>query len=300
MEAKASGSGEGDDTSVFDKSLADEGQVELSPLLTRREGLAEPRETLQKFRQALDRIRAVCAEHMEDGPPTIGALQQLVGRLFQLVDRVYLVVEGAIVKLDPNESRETTLEIPSEGMDPALPNGREVPGGREATSLAFTSVEAAAAALAAAVAYFQRSEPSNPALLLLRQAQALIGKSFLEAMQLLVPEHVAKASIDMGSGRSFSLPLSRIAEVSVPVPEARLADATGELDRVVRVPSVSTRGEAVAVLEQVGTYFRVAEPSSPIPMLTDRACALTGKDFMALLGDLLPPGALPSGKGAKT
>ena len=46
------------------------------------------------------------------------------------------------------------------------------------------------AALAAVDHYFCSVEPSNPALLLVRQAQQLIGKSFLEVMQILIPEHI--------------------------------------------------------------------------------------------------------------
>ena len=61
------------------------------------------------------------------------------------------------------------------------------------------SFEEAAAALAGIAEYFSRAEPSSPALLLTRQAQALIGKSFLEVMQILVPEKVESAAVQIGA-----------------------------------------------------------------------------------------------------
>ena len=49
----------------------------------------------------------------------------------------------------------------------------------------------------------------------------------------------------------------------------------------------------VTLLEQVGHYFRMAEPSSPIPFLTDRARDLAQRDFLSVLKALLPAGTTP-------
>ena len=52
--------------------------------------------------------------------------------------------------------------------------------------------------------------------------------------------------------------------------------------------SVENRQSAFALLEQIGAYYRVVEPSSPIPFITDRARGFAGRDFVTLLNDLLP------------
>ena len=47
-----------------------------------------------------------------------------------------------------------------------------------------------------------------------------------------------------------------------------------------------------ALLEQIGTYYRLAEPSSPVPFLTERARSFAQRDFLSLLKEVLPEGAL--------
>jgi type VI secretion system protein ImpA len=51
---------------------------------------------------------------------------------------------------------------------------------------------------------------------------------------------------------------------------------------------VTTRQKAIDLLQQVGAFYRLSEPASPIPLLTDRACGLSQKDFLSLLKDVLP------------
>ena len=53
-----------------------------------------------------------------------------------------------------------------------------------------------------------------------------------------------------------------------------------------------SRPEAVALLEQVLAYYRVAEPSSPVPLFVERAIELSSKSFIELLGAIMPEGAL--------
>ncbi|WP_036293533.1 type VI secretion system ImpA family N-terminal domain-containing protein [Methylosinus sp. PW1] len=51
--------------------------------------------------------------------------------------------------------------------------------------------------------------------------------------------------------------------------------------------SATTRTQALLLLDDIARYFRIAEPSSPIPCLIDRARALADKDFIAVLGAVL-------------
>ena len=52
------------------------------------------------------------------------------------------------------------------------------------------------------------------------------------------------------------------------------------------------RRTAMTLLQQVAAHFRRAEPSSPIPLLLDRAEGIAGKDFFGLLREAFPAGSL--------
>lgn len=56
--------------------------------------------------------------------------------------------------------------------------------------------------------------------------------------------------------------------------------------------TAASRPEAVAILEKVLAYYRAAEPSSPVPLLVERAIELSSKNFIELLGKVLPEGSL--------
>jgi type VI secretion system protein ImpA len=51
-----------------------------------------------------------------------------------------------------------------------------------------------------------------------------------------------------------------------------------------------TREDAIRLLDDVSEYFRKNEPSSPVPLLLQRAKRLVSKDFMEILRDLTPSG----------
>ena len=53
---------------------------------------------------------------------------------------------------------------------------------------------------------------------------------------------------------------------------------------------IRTREDAVRVLDKVSEYFRKNEPSSPVPLLLQRAKRLISMDFMEILRDLTPQG----------
>ena len=54
--------------------------------------------------------------------------------------------------------------------------------------------------------------------------------------------------------------------------------------------SVTRREDALYLLELVSSYFRSNEPSSPVPLLIDRAVRLAGMEFIDILRDLAPNG----------
>ena len=53
---------------------------------------------------------------------------------------------------------------------------------------------------------------------------------------------------------------------------------------------IRSRDDAIRVLDRVSEYFRSHEPSSPVPLLLQRAKRLISKDFMEILRDMAPQG----------
>ena len=146
-------------------------------------------------------------------------------------------------------------------------------------------------ALAAIAAYYSRSEPSSPTLPLVRQAHQLIGKSFFEVMSILVPTQMEKAAFQIGADQFFELPVGKLSKLpeGEPAPEdSPLSSRPGGSPQY----RVASRAQAIALLDQVQRYFRHAEPSSPVPMLCDRARALAERDFMGVLREVLPKASL--------
>jgi type VI secretion system protein ImpA len=146
-------------------------------------------------------------------------------------------------------------------------------------------------ALAAIAEYYSRSEPSSPTLPLVRQAHQLIGKSFFEVMSILVPTQMDKAAFQIGADQFFELPVSKLSKLPESAPAAEDSPSSARPGGSPRY-RVESRAQAIALLEQVQRFFRHAEPSSPVPMLCDRARAFAERDFMAVLRDVLPKAAL--------
>jgi type VI secretion system protein ImpA len=61
--------------------------------------------------------------------------------------------------------------------------------------------------------------------------------------------------------------------------------------------AVASRQDAIRALDAVAAFFRQSEPSSPVPLLVERAKRLVSKDFMEVLADIAP-GALEQARAA--
>jgi type VI secretion system protein ImpA len=92
-----------------------------------------------------------------------------------------------------------------------------------------------------------------------------------------------------------------VAEAAPAIEEAAAEPAAGEPGTVAPVraataltatslSSINTRAEAVHLLDLVTEYYTRNEPSSPLPLLIDRARRLADKNFMDILRDLAPDG----------
>ncbi len=56
----------------------------------------------------------------------------------------------------------------------------------------------------------------------------------------------------------------------------------------VAVGAIRSRQDAIRALEAVAEFFRKNEPSSPLPLIVDRAKRLVAKDFLEVLADVAP------------
>jgi type VI secretion system protein ImpA len=261
-------------------------QKHPSPALTEAvadappEVLATTRKHVALLRTSLTRIRDIFAK--QGSSAGLESLPALVDKIQGFVDpRALLREETVTDSAEDDDASATTKEKAAAG-----------PLGSAPASLAE-----AQQALAAIAAYYSRSEPSSPTLPLVRQAHQLIGKSFFEVMSILVPTQMDKAAFQIGADQFFELPvgkLSKLLEEAPPSPagadEAR-PEAPSDSVRSIQY-RIESRAQAIALLDQVQRFFRHAEPSSPVPMLCERARALAERDFMGVLREVLPKASL--------
>jgi type VI secretion system protein ImpA len=135
------------------------------------------------------------------------------------------------------------------------------------------------------------------------QQSALSGLASLRAIDETMREH---AGIE--AAPSFE-PLAAVLQKMDGSLQARLAlhpegaahgettEAGGESGAMAAVGSIRSRQDAVRALEAVAEFFRRNEPSSPVPLLVDRAKRLVAKDFLEVLADVAPD-ALSSARAA--
>ncbi|MCI4678276.1 type VI secretion system ImpA family N-terminal domain-containing protein [Rhodoblastus acidophilus] len=147
----------------------------------------------------------------------------------------------------------------------------------------LADVAAVAASLAGVAAYFERFEPSSPALLLVRNAERLVGKTFAEVMRILLPDHVDAATIEIGGRQTFAVPVSRLAEGAAEPSEEAAPSAPA---------IVADRLAALSELRKIEAFYAEREPTSPVPFFCERARKFAVQDFLSILKEILPEDAL--------
>jgi len=180
-------------------------------------------------------------------------------------------------------------EAPATGGD----HGAETTFVSQTITVAGVEIETknhAKAALLAAAIYFANSEPSNPALILVHQAHSLVGKSFVDAMQILVPGAVEGAKLTVLVDKELQLSIEQMRTLSAEAQQlTQLTDATEDIgNQDQNAFCAKIRPEAVAMLRGVEQFYRANEPSSPIPMLLVKARNYLNLDFEVILADMLP------------
>ena len=90
-----------------------------------------------------------------------------------------------------------------------------------------------------------------------------------------------------------SAQISRVSEGQAPVHECRHEENISLYDLlpvVYRERDVSTRDDVVAMLDKIISYYEQHEPSSPVPLLMQRAKRLVTMNFLELMKDLADKG----------
>jgi type VI secretion system protein ImpA len=238
-------------------------------------------------------------------------------RIPLLVGKIRALIEDPLGERDPS----TVTAAPGAGaQSPEAPGGDgpgtvtgipgqpvtvgDAPPATAGAIVRIDDLDAAVNALKAAERYFSGREPSNPCILLIRQALQLVGKSFIEAMQLLVPTRMETATVQLGGAQALTIPINQLGPFAAAdngVGEtgtgATGTGATGNgatgpddqrLDEAVAF-SADSRHEAVNLIAAAERYFVEFEPSSPVPLLLARARSYVNRDFFSLLNEFAPP-----------
>ncbi|WP_298820732.1 type VI secretion system ImpA family N-terminal domain-containing protein [uncultured Roseibium sp.] len=130
--------------------------------------------------------------------------------------------------------------------------------------------------------YFAAREPSHPALFLVREARGLVGKSYLDALKILMPRRFDEVSLILGTS---GLQLSN----------DRLIDLNDGSDHELgdiedfSVLVIENRNDAMKGIAAVKGYYTSHEPTSPIPLLLDEAQNMSAGSFAGLLNLFLRP-----------
>lgn len=208
-------------------------------------------------------------------------------RLTALARRIAALLGPALEARDPGAARPASDSVAAPGD--AAPDPRETMP--SATATAVTTMAGAAAALGAVGRYLAAFEPSNPAEVLVRQTRSLVGKSFLDVLRILVPNHAEDARIGIGADRIVELSFGQLAAVEETTDGSGAGESPAAEDgeaAVVTAHVVTSRRQAVDLMQKVAAFYRAAEPSSPIPLLLERAVSTIERDFLSILKDVLP------------
>ena len=236
--------------------------------------LAAAVETLTSVGASIQSIKTATTEHVGfENAVELPKLAKLAGEMTDFL-------RAALVKRDPS------LAPPPEASTEASTDAEAASGAATAPA-AFASRAEVDAALASAFGYFAASEPTSPALLLIRQAREMLGKNLYEVMKLLAPPHADAARVFVGPDGAFTVPVKSLSNA----PTAAIQSAPAE-------PATS-RAAAIALIDAVAAHMQKAEPSSPVPYLLDRARNLATRDFLSLLQDLLSDEAIAALKKGK-
>ncbi len=249
-------------------------------------------------KQALDAIRAVFIDKSGyEFAPTFDGVIAVVDGITGLIGEA----RPDLARSDDEDNAGDTEGADGDDPDGGDPEAGAVAGGDAgdtrivSQTIVVAGVEIsgrgpARQALQSASQYFADNEPSNPALILVHQAQSLVGKSFVDAMQILVPSAVDSARLKVLADKDLELSIDQMRSLSSEALQNQQVETSGDgtEEAAGNAFQATNRAEAVALIKGVDQFYRANEPSSPIPMLLGKARKYLNMDFEIILSDLLP------------
>ncbi|POF29258.1 type VI secretion system protein TssA [Roseibium marinum] len=130
--------------------------------------------------------------------------------------------------------------------------------------------------------YFASREPSHPALFLVREARGLVGKSYLDALKILMPRRFDDVALVLGTS-GLQLSNGRLIDLNEGEDQE-----PGDIDGFT-VMVIENRTDAMKGIAAVKGYYSANEPTSPIPLLLDEAQNMSSGSFTGLLNLFLRP-----------
>ena len=210
----------------------------------------------------VDKVNHETAPHFQRLPELLDTILAFIGGIVN--------ARGGTAEANAQTSNEEQSEDSRKGDGGIAPISAEE----------LISVKEASNALESILAYYSANEPSSPARLMTKQAFQLVGKSFVEAMQVLAPSLSQEARISIGGDAPFTLDFTQLSSL--------VEDGTNDLSEgESRAFNVATRAQATALMSSIERFYRRTEPSSPIPLLLERARTFASKDFASLLKEML-------------
>ncbi|WP_374427703.1 ImpA family type VI secretion system protein [Paracoccus sp. (in: a-proteobacteria)] len=254
----------------------------LSPLRVdaNHKAVAVVQDRLSRASDALHRIQKLAASH-PDTPLTLdlGALRAALTDMQTMIAQARPDLQPwSPTAIDPQPDPAPEEPAPSSDAQ-AVPAAAPKPAQR------VPDRATAAVTLDAVARWLAGNEPSSPALVLVAQARALVGKPLVEAIEVLMPAQAPGAKLRIGQGSPFILSMDKLKALT-----QNGLDGQGGGDPApapITPPSIGRRADIVSQLLGVEGYFSAFEPASPVPLLLAKAREMLDKRFDAIVAELL-------------
>lgn len=241
---------------------------------------------LSRASDALHRIQKLAASH-PDTPLTLdlGALRAALADMQAMITSA----RPDLQPWAPGPAPDATPEPPPEETLPQSP----APAAAKAPAGPLPRIAdrtAAAVTLETVRQWLAENEPSSPALVLVAQARALVGKPLIEAIEVLMPAQASGAQLRIGQGSPFILSMDKLkvlTQTGLDGQAGQTAAAPMSPPAASPAPTISRRADIVAQLLGVEGYFSAFEPASPVPLLLAKAREMLDKRFDAIVAELL-------------
>jgi len=265
----------GDATARPDEHTISLGAIEaaLTSGELEQDAIEEVLKDLADLPNELEAISSICTEKLKAAeakaaPPNYEALSSLLSQM-------NTELNTRLGRLAPDDAEASAEDDPGEtdtgASDSSGADQQEIRNAAQAKLI-----------LAAVEDYFASREPSHPALFLVREARGLVGKSYLDALKILMPRRFDDVALLLGTS-GLQLSNDRLIDLN-----ENDAQELGDVDGF-SVMVIENRTDAMKGIGAVKGYFSTNEPTSPIPLLLEEAQNMSSGSFTGLLNLFLRP-----------